>query len=407
MGICPRLVDRKREFYSGRIVMYYASAGILAIVIHVIINFDVLRNSKCGMSSSVKCKYRRYLWMVLVYYAVDASWGFLYDLRIVPLAYVATVLFFFTMVLTLFLWMRFIVAFLGNINAFGKALHFMGICVLVIETGALIVNFFAPYVFKFEENGDYVPGQLRYITLSMQVMLFALLSLHTFYVAHKETGKNHLHYLAVGISGVFMTLFIILQAFYPFLPFYAIGCLINACIIHTFVVADERNDHSRELGKAMQKAYKDGLTRVQNRMAFLEMKDELDELIRNGQITSFGIIVFDINNLKKVNDTLGHETGDAYIKAASTLMSDCFVHSPVYRIGGDEFAILLRGNDLVNHENLLESFEAQNEINRRNGYVVVSSGLAFFDADNDISFDCVFERADRKMYERKKQLKAM
>ena len=173
-----------------------------------------------------------------------------------------------------------------------------------------------------------------------------------------------------------------LRLFYPFLPFYAIGCLINACIIHTFVVADERNDHSRELGKAMQKAYKDGLTRVQNRMAFLEMKDELDELIRNGQITSFGIIVFDINNLKKINDTLGHEAGDAYIKAASTLMSDCFVHSPVYRIGGDEFAVLLRGNDLVNHENLLESFETQNEINRRNGYVVVSSGLAFFDVNS-------------------------
>ena len=387
--------------------MYYASAGILSIVLHVIINFDVLRNSDFGMSSHVKSKYRHYLWTVLIYYAVDASWGFLYDLRIVPLTYAATVLFFLTMVLTLFLWMRFIVAFLGNINAFGKALHFMGICVLLIETGALIVNFFVPYVFKFEENGDYVPGQLRYVTLMMQVMLFALLSLHTFYVASRKRGKSRLHYLAVGISGLFMTFFIILQTFYPFLPFYAIGCLINACIIHTFVVADERNDYSRELGSAMQKAYKDGLTRVQNRMAFLEMKDELDELIRNGQITSFGIIVFDINDLKNVNDTLGHEAGDAYIKAASRLMSDCFVHSPVYRIGGDEFAVLLRGNDLIDHENLIELFETQNEINRRNGYVVVSCGLDFFDPDNDISFDCVFERADRKMYERKKQLKAM
>ena len=113
--------------------MYYASAGMLSIVLHVIINFDVLRNSDFGMSSHVKSKYRHYLWTVLIYYAVDASWGFLYDLRIVPLTYAATVFFFLTMVLTLFLWMRFIVAFLGNINAFGKALHFMGICVLLIE----------------------------------------------------------------------------------------------------------------------------------------------------------------------------------------------------------------------------------------------------------------------------------
>ena len=84
-----------------------------------------------------------------------------------------------------------------------------------------------------------------------------------------------------------------------------------------------------------------------------------------------------------------------------------FKHSPVFRIGGDEFAAILEGSDYENRMNLLETFEAEIDENQREGRVVVSSGLDIYDSKKDSRFNDVFERADRKMYERKQVLKQM
>ena len=78
----------------------------------------------------------------------------------------------------------------------------------------------------------------------------------------------------------------------------------------------------------------------------------------------------DVNNLKMINDTYGHEAGDSYIIGVCRVLCDVYSHSPVFRIGGDEFAVILKGRDYENRQLLIESLAqtfdviwAQNENN--------------------------------------------
>ena len=118
------------------------------------------------------------------------------------------------------------------------------------------------------------------------------------------------------------------------------------------------------------------------------------------------MVVFDLNDLKYVNDNLGHESGDKYIKDGCTLICKTFTHSPVFRIGGDEFAAFLTNEDYNNRDELIYEFNSQVEDNLTNGGAVVSAGISVYDAEKDSGYDEVFARADVLMYDRKKELKA-
>ena len=157
-------------------------------------------------------------------------------------------------------------------------------------------------------------------------------------------------------------------------------------------------------------AYKDSLTGVKNRTAYNEMSTENDVQIKIGEIEDFGLFIADINCLKETNDKYGHEIGNKLIIKASRIICDVFKHSPVYRIGGDEFTVLLRGTDLENFDALLcemnskfdESFI---EVGDEKISVSVAYGMSLYDSKHDVCFDDVFERADKKMYENKRNKK--
>ena len=74
------------------------------------------------------------------------------------------------------------------------------------------------------------------------------------------------------------------------------------------------------LDSARDMAYTDPLTHVKSKRAYLEKEAEINEMIAHGTIQAFGIIVCNLNGLKAINDTQGHEAGDAYIKNASALI---------------------------------------------------------------------------------------
>jgi diguanylate cyclase (GGDEF)-like protein len=224
--------------------------------------------------------------------------------------------------------------------------------------------------------------------------------------ARKLTGPEKNHNNAIGISGSIMAVFIILQAQYPLMPFYAVGCLLATSIIHTFVVVEARIEGSRQLGMVMTVAYKDPLTSVRNVNSYTEFKESIEANVRNGKIHEFAVAVFDLNDLKYVNDHLGHEAGDKYIKDGCTLICKTFTHSPVFRIGGDEFAAFLTNEDYNHKDELLDAFNAQVENNLVNGGAVVSAGISIYNPAKDSGYDEVFARADVLMYERKKELKA-
>ena len=157
---------------------------------------------------------------------------------------------------------------------------------------------------------------------------------------------------------------------------------------------------------AVDLANRDALTEVKNKRAYAQCEMELDNQIDAGKISGFSIVICDLNGLKNVNDTLGHKAGDDFIKSGCKYICDTFDHSPVFRIGGDEFAIIVKGRDFERRDELMERFRTIMNENKQKGLVTVACGISDFDPVRDMRVQDVFERADALMYENKKFLKA-
>ncbi|MBQ3378979.1 MAG: EAL domain-containing protein [Clostridia bacterium] len=168
---------------------------------------------------------------------------------------------------------------------------------------------------------------------------------------------------------------------------------------------DDQIRREQEYAKAIRMANRDALTGVKSKNAYVEAEKDIDLAIARGEAGDFAIVICDLNDLKLINDSLGHMAGDTYIKDACKLICNVFKHSPVYRVGGDEFAAILRGGDYDTREYLIRKMEEINEKNSALGKVTVACGAAAFDPKRDRLASDVFARADAAMYEDKKRLK--
>ena len=387
--------------------MYYSSIGIIALIVLCIINVEAIRKVEKTSENNLRLKYRQYLIALIVFFISDIFWGFFYEQRWIILTYTDTCLFFASMALSVLFWTRAVVAFSGKKDKAGKVLVISGWLIFLFEITALLMNLFVPIVFTFRKDKEYVPLPARYIGLILQMLLFLITSVYSAIMAGRSSGMSRSHYRTISISGIIMSFFITVQMFFPLMPFYSMGCLFGTCLIHTFVYKDKDVENNMAIRLAKQKAYKDGLTGVKNKLAYLEALAELETMLENGELTEYGVVVFDVNGLKTINDTLGHEAGDEAIKSGCRIICHQFDHSPIFRIGGDEFVAILKGSDFANRETLLEAFRKTINENQKNGDVVVASGLAIYDASTDCSYNDVFKRADEAMYEHKRALKAV
>lgn len=164
-------------------------------------------------------------------------------------------------------------------------------------------------------------------------------------------------------------------------------------------------------GKLVEYSTTDPLTHVKNRGAYKEVEDKLAEIIESVSDYRFGIAMFDINNLKRVNDDYGHEAGDLYIVGACRMISKVFKGSVLYRIGGDEFVSVLKGDALINYEEKLEKLkEEMQKLQEKNAPIYekysVAAGIAVYDPELDKDVQDVFNRADVAMYKNKVEMKA-
>ena len=169
---------------------------------------------------------------------------------------------------------------------------------------------------------------------------------------------------------------------------------------------DEQIRREQEHAKALRMANQDALTGVKSKHAYVEAERKIDRAIAVGEQGPFAIAVCDINDLKYVNDTRGHSAGDQYIKDACKIVCNIFEHSPVYRVGGDEFVVLMQRRDYEARDALMSELKAvADHADLSRGDVVVAGGMSVFEAGLDRSLSDVFERADAAMYENKKLLK--
>lgn len=158
-------------------------------------------------------------------------------------------------------------------------------------------------------------------------------------------------------------------------------------------------------------ANRDALTGIRNKTAYDHEIKRLDARLKNGE-TAFGLAIVDLNFLKKINDTYGHDKGNIAIVRLCQLVCNVFAHSSVFRIGGDEFAIILRGHDREHYPELQARFDAElRALADDPGLapwekVSAALGAAFYDSGLDDDIDSLFKRADHTMYDRKKEMKA-
>ncbi len=173
-------------------------------------------------------------------------------------------------------------------------------------------------------------------------------------------------------------------------------------------LADEKSNSA----KMSDLAHRDALTGIRNRTAFEKEIQKVEWELDDGN-TSFGVVMIDLNFLKRINDTYGHEQGNTAIKKLCFIICHVYEHSPVFRIGGDEFIVILKNEDYDNRDQLLEEFRNQLEVLREDDKiepwekVSAAVGMAVYDKDRDSSVDNVVKRADQLMYENKKEMKAV
>ena len=157
-------------------------------------------------------------------------------------------------------------------------------------------------------------------------------------------------------------------------------------------------------------ANKDALTGIRNKTAYDKEIAQLEKSLEEGDL-EFGIAMVDLNDLKRINDTFGHDKGNISIIKLCTVVCSIFKHSPVFRVGGDEFVAILKDHDYEHREELKDQFKdaltALLDEEKLHPWERISAsiGIGIYDKNTDRTVSDVFKKADDLMYEDKKIMK--
>jgi len=206
-------------------------------------------------------------------------------------------------------------------------------------------------------------------------------------ISFAELVKDHLFIIMAVIAGILVIILILL--------------------VRNIHAERKVLEEERQINDLNKRVFVDALTSVKNKGAFVNYVQALQDRLDQDEKLDFAVGVFDCDNLKQINDQNGHDKGDIYIKAASQLICRVFTHSPVFRIGGDEFTVVLQNEDFTNREALIQEFDRE----RREKTAAaanrweaprVAMGIAVYDPKIDASVDDTIHRADKIMYEDKR-----
>ena len=154
----------------------------------------------------------------------------------------------------------------------------------------------------------------------------------------------------------------------------------------------------------------DALTNVSNKMAYDRKVSEIEHNMQKDDF-KFAVAIFDVNGLKKTNDTFGHDQGDKLLIRCCQMIQESLQHTTIYRIGGDEFAAIITGEDYVNRERIVREIHEKIEEAYANSTSLmddtsVAFGVAIYNPHKDRDYLSVFSRADAEMYANKRVTKA-
>ena len=230
----------------------YSVFSIAAIVIHLIFNFNLLLGR--GAATAHSAWYRGFLGGVLAYYVADAAWGVLAGLGWLRPLYVETVFFFLSLVVFVFMWCRFAVAYLDFGKWEARIVSWYGYALLAFNVVALAVNPFNSCMYHIDAQGVYRTGCMRDLAFCLLVAFAVLTAVLALVKAVGSRGSVRRRSMMVFMFCVTIAAAIVLQVIWPLTPFTSLGCLVGTCFLHVFVVQDEQAaKHTAELEDALER----------------------------------------------------------------------------------------------------------------------------------------------------------
>ena len=227
---------------------FYTSIAGIALVVHLIINWRQLVDRRNVNARAGAIEFRQFLVSLLFFFVSDILWGIFAELKWSRFLYADTTVFFVAMALSIYAWTRFIATYLKMDGRPRAHLLWTGRGFLAFFAVALVVNGFTGIFFTVDAQCVYKAGPLRQLAFALLVVFNALNSVVTLLKLLRTEGATRRRYKMVFAFGVTMTAAIIIQIGDAFLPLYSIGCLFGCCLLHVFVVEDERDEmHQQEL----------------------------------------------------------------------------------------------------------------------------------------------------------------
>lgn len=255
------------------------------------------------------------------------------------------------------------------------------------------------------------------LVFTAAVLLYTIVS-NSIVVSHKKSRNIYRILRTIGLSGISIATVADVVRYYrgngtDSSMFVRIGLLVFIICFGSSSL--EKTINAVKLGVqsefVAQLAYLDGLTRIGNRTSFQEHLVDLEKI--KDEVPAVGIVMFDVNDLKYVNDHMGHHQGDAMLVQSADFIRMAFENksSMCFRIGGDEFAVLISGErvreqyeeGLVRFHEKIEEYNAMPDKKLR---ISIASGFAMYDEScKGTKLMDIYQEADKRMYDNKKEMK--
>ena len=176
------------------------------------------------------------------------------------------------------------------------------------------------------------------------------------------------------------------------------------------VLAKSLQETTNQLNKRIEYinslAYTDKLTNTKNNTSYLYEVAHIKEQLKKGKM-NLALFIIDVNGLKKVNDEYGHQYGNQLLTETSSILIDVFGYDNVYRIGGDEFCVILKDTNEAFCQILMEKLNQELAEHEGEIYISAAVGYGLYDAAIDTDYDSLFKRMDEEMYHKKSEMKKL
>ena len=245
--------------------MYYSVIGLLAILILIIVNWDILYSFRISYDKPAWNVYRRFLFVVMAYYITDMLWGILESQKLSKLLFADTTIYFVVMAVGISFWAEYTVAYLNEKSSFGRFLIIAGRIIAGGVAILAVINIFTPVLFTVSKDCVYEALPSRYVFLACQILMLLLISIHALTSMFRAgaSGEQGTRFRILASFGFIMAVCLFVQLWFPYLPIYSIAYMLGTTLLHSFVANDEKEERNKALKTA------DKITELKDRFASL------------------------------------------------------------------------------------------------------------------------------------------